>query len=129
MTIIAELRELEKLGVELSIDDFGTGYSALSYLKNLPITTVKLAQSFVHNITTDPRDAAIATAIIAMAHSLNYTVIAEGVETEEQLDFLRAQHCDAAQGYLFSPAVPAKMLTKFLEEGGRVPMPTLEEVL
>jgi diguanylate cyclase (GGDEF)-like protein len=113
---IATLRELKKIGVRLSMDDFGTGYSSLSYLKRFPIDRLKIDRSFVLNITVNPDDAAIAMLIINMAHNLNLKVIAEGVETEEQLAFLRLHHCDEIQGFIFSQPVPAKVFTKLLEE-------------
>ncbi|MDO9386980.1 MAG: PAS domain S-box protein [Thiobacillus sp.] len=104
---ISTLGKLKAMGIKLSIDDFGTGYSSLSYLKRFPIDTLKIDQSFVRDITTDPDDAAIAKSIISMAHDMQLRVIAEGVETEAQKSFLQQRHCDEMQGYLFSRPVPA----------------------
>ncbi len=115
-TVIA-LKELKDLGARITLDDFGTGYSSLSYLKKFPIDTIKLDQSFVRDLTQDPNDAAIARAAIVMAHELKLRIIAEGVETEEQLDFLTAHGCDALQGYLYSPAVPAEEYRALLARG------------
>ena len=98
------------MGIELSLDDFGTGYSSLSYLKRFPIDKLKIDQSFVHDITTDPDDESMVAAIIVMAHQLNIRVVAEGVETEAQLAFLREQGCDEYQGYYFSRPLPADEL-------------------
>lgn len=114
---MAELRELNVGGIEISIDDFGTGYSSLSYLKRLPIDTLKIDKSFVQEVTTDPDDAAIVAAIITMAHALRLKVVAEAVETAEQLAFLRALKCDQMQGYLFSRPLPAEEITRLLIEG------------
>ena len=100
------MRLLHKLGILISIDDFGTGYSSLNHLKRFPISTVKIDRSFVRDITTDTDDAAIISAIVSMAHSMGLRVVAEGVETEAQLAYLRRLDCDDMQGYLFSPPVP-----------------------
>jgi EAL domain-containing protein (putative c-di-GMP-specific phosphodiesterase class I)/GGDEF domain-containing protein len=104
---IARLRSLKAMGVHLSIDDFGTGYSSLSYLKRFPVDSLKIDQSFVRDVTTDPEDAAITTSIILMGKSLKLKIVAEGVETESQLQFLRVLECDEAQGYLFGRPMPA----------------------
>jgi diguanylate cyclase (GGDEF)-like protein/PAS domain S-box-containing protein len=104
---IRALYELKKLGIRISLDDFGTGHSSLSYLKRFPIDTLKIDQSFVRDINSDPDTAAIVTAIIAMAHSLRLDVVAEGVEFADQAKFLRRYGCDHMQGYLVKPPVPA----------------------
>ena len=106
-SVISVLEEFRAMGVHISIDDFGTGYSSLSYLKRFPVDMVKIDRSFVMDITTNPDDAAIAGAVVAMAHSLKLKVCAEGVETLEQLEFLRSLQCDEMQGYFISPPVTA----------------------
>ncbi len=117
---IATLRDLHHLGIQISIDDFGTGYSSLTYLKKFPVHALKIDQSFIREITTDPDDEAITSAVIAMGHSLKLNVIAEGVETMEQLQMLRSLKCDRMQGYLFSRPVPAQTITPLLMEGWRL---------
>ncbi|MGB7848081.1 MAG: EAL domain-containing protein [Candidatus Acidiferrum sp.] len=111
--MLSVLRELKDMGVKLAIDDFGTGYSSLSYLRQFPVSKLKIDRSFVQNVAVNPDDAAITGTIISMGKSLNLKVIAEGVETEEQMSFLRAHHCDEIQGYYFSkPLTADKLATK-----------------
>jgi diguanylate cyclase (GGDEF)-like protein len=111
------LNKLHEMGVSLSIDDFGTGYSSLSYLKRFPISTLKIDQSFIGDLADNQDDVAIVTAIVALGHSLGLKVIAEGVETFEQLHILREMKCDEIQGYLFSRPVPEEEMTRLLQKG------------
>lgn len=117
----ATLRQLKALGVDLALDDFGTGYSSLSYLKRFPFDRVKIDRSFVRDIITDSDDAAISKAIISMAHSLGIRVVAEGVETEAQCQFLRRHQCDEMQGYYFSHPLPFIKITALLNEKRQLP--------
>jgi diguanylate cyclase (GGDEF)-like protein len=114
------LDELSSMGISISIDDFGTGYSSLAYLKRFPIHSMKIDRSFVQDLARDSDDAAITTAIITMAHSLNLKVVAEGVETSEQLSFLLSKRCNSMQGYYFSRPIPADQLARLLAEGRRL---------
>jgi diguanylate cyclase (GGDEF)-like protein len=122
------LRGLKELGIKIAIDDFGTGYSSLSYLTTLPIDTLKVDRSFVSGLGTDRGSAEITSAVIALAHSLNLDVVAEGVETETQLEVLRSQGCNKVQGYLFSAPIPAAdCRIRALE--GRLSMPRLASAI
>ena len=112
------LQALASLGIGLAIDDFGTGYSSLSYLKHFPVNTVKIDKSFIHEVTSNADDAAITSAIIAMGNALGLKVVAEGVESREQVSFLRKLRCHAIQGYLVGYPVPAADFPAFLERGG-----------
>ena len=113
------LEQLKSIGVRIAIDDFGTGYSSLAYLKRFPIDTLKVDRSFIRDIPADSGDKKIARAIIAMAHALRLKVVAEGVENAEQLKFLRAQHCDAVQGYFLFRPLPVDEATDALKINGR----------
>lgn len=114
------LKEWQELGITISIDDFGTGYSSLSYLKDFPFDIIKIDKSFISNIREDKKTAAITIAIIQLAHSLNLKVIAEGVETKEELDFLLEHECDEIQGYLFSPPITSSEFEKLLKSDRRL---------
>ncbi len=119
---IASLRNLKKLGVQISVDDFGTGYSSLAYLRRFPIDKLKIDIAFIRDVTSNPDDAAITLAIIRMAHGLKLEVIAEGVETEAQLAYLKRHHCDHIQGYYFSRPLPVQELEHFLGEEKCLPV-------
>lgn len=113
------LNQLHRQGVELAVDDFGTGYSSLNYLRHFPIDRLKIDQTFVRNALINPDDRTIARTIIALGHSLNLKVMAEGVETQEHEDFLRAEGCDEAQGYKYSKPIPEQKLREFVAEYNR----------
>jgi len=113
-TAIGALCSLKGLGINISIDNFGTGYSSLSHLRRFPIDTLKIDQSFLRDLTTNEDDTAITSAIISMAISLRLRVVAEGVESQEQLDFLFAEGCDVVQGYHYCRPLPAEEFAQFL---------------
>ena len=106
-TVLAIMNRLVAMGLSLALDDFGTGYSSLAYLKRFPIDTLKIDRAFVIGVPKDDNDCAIAKAIVTMGQQLRQEIVAEGVETIEQMQFLRALGCDQLQGYLFSPPIPA----------------------
>ncbi len=108
------LKKISELGVEISVDDFGTAYSSLSRLKQLPLHTLKIDQSFIRDLGNDPDDEIIVRTIITMAHSLNLNVVAEGVETGMQYNYVKQHGCDAVQGYLFGRPAPAEQIEKLL---------------
>jgi EAL domain-containing protein (putative c-di-GMP-specific phosphodiesterase class I) len=113
---VVRIRELQRMGLSIALDDFGTGYSSLSYLQRMPINAVKLDRSFVSDLTTDPATVSMVRSVLAMAEALKLRVITEGVETEQQLDILRALGCDEAQGYLLGRPEPAELaLQRVLE--------------
>jgi diguanylate cyclase len=114
-SVVAVLENLKLIGVRIAIDDFGTGYSSLAYLKRFPIDTIKIDRSFIRDIPTDAGDQEITRAIIAIAHSLCLKVVAEGVETADQLRFLRGQRCDAAQGYFLYRPLPEEGVVSVLQ--------------
>jgi len=116
---LAQFVGLRDLGVALAIDDFGTGYSSLSYLRRFPLHALKIDSSFVRDLPHDEDAVALAAAIIAMGRSLKLELIAEGVETRRQLEFLRAQGCERFQGYLFSPALPARDIAELMAGGAK----------
>jgi EAL domain-containing protein (putative c-di-GMP-specific phosphodiesterase class I) len=109
---IATMKELQTLGMHLSIDDFGTGYSSLAALKSFPVTRLKIDKSFITDLVTNENDRAVTTAVISLGQKLNLRVIAEGVETEDQMAFLRENNCDEMQGYHFSRPVSAGEIEK-----------------
>jgi EAL domain-containing protein (putative c-di-GMP-specific phosphodiesterase class I) len=111
----AVFRELKEMGISLAIDDFGTGHSSLSYLRQFPISILKIDRSFVGQITADTEDSKIISAVIGMAKSLGYVVVAEGVETSAQKTYLQAQGCAQAQGYLFSQPLSASGFARLLQ--------------
>ncbi|MBL1179310.1 EAL domain-containing protein [Pantanalinema sp. GBBB05] len=113
---VAVLQELRQMGIQIAMDDFGTGYSSLNSIKHFPLQTLKIDQSFVRDLMSDPSDVAIAKAVIALGQGLHLNVLAEGVETIEQLEFLRSLGCQAAQGYFFSKPLPIAMMTQLLQE-------------
>jgi EAL domain-containing protein (putative c-di-GMP-specific phosphodiesterase class I) len=118
---IQKLRIIRDMDIEVAIDDFGTGYSSLNYIAKLPVNVLKIDRAFIVNMTSNPDDLNIVSAIISLAHSLNLRVIAEGVETNEQAQLLRELKCNEIQGYLFSPGVPAEKVEEFLRQKKLLP--------
>jgi EAL domain-containing protein (putative c-di-GMP-specific phosphodiesterase class I) len=113
--VIDKMAALQASGISFSLDDFGTGYSSLAYLKRLPLSQIKIDQSFVRDVLTDPNDATIARTIIALAHGFGLQVIAEGVETAAQRDFLTQHGCHQYQGYLFSRPLPGEEFCQLMD--------------
>jgi EAL domain-containing protein (putative c-di-GMP-specific phosphodiesterase class I) len=126
---IAVLEELSRMGVLVSVDDFGTGYSSMSYLRRFPIDKLKIDKTFVAEMDTRADDASIVQAIVSLAHGLHLKVVAEGVETEAQLQALRKLGCDQYQGYYCSPAVPPDEFERLISMQGAIPMSELQSEL
>jgi diguanylate cyclase (GGDEF)-like protein len=122
-TTVATLNAIKHLGIRLAIDDFGTGYSSLSYLQKFPVDVLKIDQSFVGDLSIDSNDAKLVSTIISLGKSLNLHIIAEGVETREQLEFLKIHHCEEAQGYYFSKAVEPQAFSQWMAEWEQRPNP------
>jgi EAL domain-containing protein (putative c-di-GMP-specific phosphodiesterase class I) len=122
-TTITTLHAIKRLGVRLAVDDFGTGYSSLSYLQKFPVDVLKIDQSFVRDLSIDSNDAKLVSSIIDLGKSLNLRIIAEGIETAEQLDFLRRHRCEEGQGFYFSKAVEPEAFVLFLN-ASRQPQPS-----
>ncbi len=120
---VRALRELKRIGVRIAVDDFGTGYSSLNYLKRFPLDSLKLDKSFVRDVTEDPADAAIAAAVVSIAETLGLTLIAVGIETEEQLAFFRTRGCPRGQGFLFGRPMAAGDFHDFLRKATVHPLP------
>jgi EAL domain-containing protein (putative c-di-GMP-specific phosphodiesterase class I) len=114
--VINHLERLKKLGIKIALDDFGTGYSSLNYLKKFPIDIVKLDRSFINSIAEEGIDTLLIKNILALAHDLKYEVVAEGIETKEQLDYLRNFACESGQGFLLSKPLPEENVNKLLQE-------------
>jgi len=115
---LGQLAKLKDLGIQILVDDFGTGYSSMAYLKRFPIDTLKIDREFIRDLSSDPDDRAITRAMIGLAHSLNLQVIAEGVETRDQLDFLQDEHCDRAQGFYIAHPMPGSELLALFRAAG-----------
>ncbi len=113
---VKTLKQLRELGISLALDDFGTGYSSLNYLKRFPVNMLKIDRSFVQDVTTNPDSAAVTDAIIALAKSLRLNITAEGIETQEQLEYLQMRGCDEGQGFYISRPAPANIVTQMLQE-------------
>jgi EAL domain-containing protein (putative c-di-GMP-specific phosphodiesterase class I) len=118
---LSVFHDLQAMGVRISIDDFGTGYSSLGFLKQFPINTIKIDRSFIKDLASDPKDEAIVSAIVVLAHRLGLDVVAEGVETEAEVGILRRHHCDKMQGYFYSKPLPAEALEALVRSGKMLP--------
>jgi EAL domain-containing protein (putative c-di-GMP-specific phosphodiesterase class I) len=116
---VSIMRDLGAEGMSLAVDDFGTGYSSLGYLRRFPLDSIKIDRSFVTDLAHEPEDATIVRTVIAMAHALDLEVVAEGVETAEQLAFLREERCERVQGFLFSQAIPLTALEAYIIDGSK----------